>query len=161
MIWSISWKNVWRNKTRSLVVIVAFTLGLFGGIYMVAFMNGMFETRIIQAIGNESSHIQVHDPRYLENNEVKYTIDDSPDYVSAIEQIPEVKAVSPRIKVLGMASTSGNASGVMINGINIDRERQVTGIAESLVRNGGSFFESDGRKPIVIGEKLAKTLKPS
>jgi ABC-type lipoprotein release transport system permease subunit len=159
MIWSISWKNVWRNKTRSLVVIVAFTLGLFGGIYMVAFMNGMFETRIIQAIGNESSHIQVHDPRYLENNEVKYTIDDAPDYISAIEQIPEVKAVSPRIKVLGMASTSGNASGVMINGINIDRERQVTGIAESLVRNGGTFFESDGRKPIVIGEKLAKTLK--
>jgi ABC-type lipoprotein release transport system permease subunit len=60
-----------------------------------------------------------------------------------------------------MASTSGNASGVMINGIQIDRERQVTGIAEAIIPGGGSFFEEDGRKPIVIGEKLAKTLKLS
>ncbi|MFC2111886.1 ABC transporter permease [Bacteroidota bacterium] len=159
MIWSISWKNVWRNKIRSMVVIVAFTLGIFGGVYMVAFFYGMMESRIKLAIGNESSHIQVHHPQYLENNEVKYTIDDASEYISSIEQIPEVKAVSPRIKVLGMASTSGNASGIMINGVDVERERQVTGIAESLVRNGGTFFESDGRKPIVIGEKLAKTLK--
>ena len=159
MIWSISWKNVWRNKVRSLVVIIAFTLGIFGGVYMVAFFNGMMDSRVKLAIGNESSHIQVHNPLYLENNELKYTIDETPGFISQIEDIPEVKAVSARIKVMGMASTSGNASGVMINGIDIGRERQVTGIAESLVRNGGSFFEEDGRKPIVIGEKLAKTLK--
>ena len=79
--------------------------------------------------------------------------------ICEIEKIPEVKAVSPRIKIMGMASTSGNASGVMINGVDVHRERQVTGIAESMVRNGGSFFEENGRKPIVIGEKLAKTLK--
>jgi len=159
MIWSISWKNVWRNKVRSMVVIIAFTIGIFGGVYMVAFFYGMMESRIKIAIGNESSHIQVHHPQYLDNNELKYTINGTSEYVSKIEQIPEVKAVSPRIKVLGMASTSGNASGVMINGIDVEREKQVTGIAESLVRNGGSFFEETGRKPIVIGEKLANTLK--
>jgi ABC-type lipoprotein release transport system permease subunit len=159
MIWSISWKNVWRNKIRSLVVIVAFTLGIFGGVYIVAVMVGMIDSRVKLAIGNEASHIQVHHPSYLANNELKYTIDDFQEYVGKIESIPEVKGVSPRVKILGMASTSGNASGVMINGINVDRERQVTGIAESLVEGGGSFFEVDGRKPAVIGEKLAKNLK--
>ncbi len=159
MIWSISWKNVWRNKIRSLVVIVAFTFGIFGGVYMVAVFVGMIDSRVKMAIGNEASHIQVHHPRYLDNNEPKYTIDDYQIYVDQIEKIPEVKGVSPRIKILGMASTSGNASGVMINGIDVVRERQVTGIAESLVEGGGSFFEEDGRKPIVIGEKLARTLK--
>jgi len=159
MIWSISWKNVWRNKIRSLVVIVAFTFGIFGGVYMVAVFYGMIDSRVKLAIGNEASHIQVHHPSYLDNNELKYTIDDYQKYVDQIENIPEVKGVSPRIKILGMASTSGNASGVMINGIDVDRERQVTGIDESLVEGGGSFFEEDGRKPIVIGEKLAKTLK--
>ena len=141
------------------VVIIAFTIGIFGGVYMVAFFYGMMESRIKLAIGNESSHIQIHHPQYLDNNELKYTINGTAEYVSKIEQIPEVKAVSPRIKVLGMASTSGNASGVMINGIDVEREKQVTGVAESLVRNGGSFFGETGRKPIVIGEKLANTLK--
>jgi len=159
MIWSISWKNVWRNKTRSLVVIIAFTLGIFGGIYMVAVMAGMMETRLKLAIGNEASHIQIHNPDYLENNELKYTIDDYQEILHQIESIPEVHAVSPRIKILGMASTPGSASGIMINGINPVKERQVTGIAESLVKGGGVYFEGDGRKPIVIGEKLAKNLK--
>jgi len=159
MIWSISWKNVWRNKIRSLVVIVAFTFGIFGGVYMVAVFVGMIDSRVKMAIGNEASHIQVHNPRYLDNNEPKYTIDDYQNYVAQIEKIPEVSGVSPRIKILGMASTSGNASGVMINGVDVDRERQVSGIDESLVEGGGSFFEEDGRKPIIIGEKLAKTLK--
>jgi len=159
MIWSISWKNVWRNKIRSLVVIVAFTFGIFGGVYMVAVFIGMIDSRVKMAIGNEASHIQVHHPNYLDNNEPKYTIDEYQKYVSQIEKIPEVKGVSPRIKILGMASTSGNASGVMINGVDVERERQVTGIAESLVADGGSFFGEDVRKPIVIGEKLAKTLK--
>jgi ABC-type lipoprotein release transport system permease subunit len=126
---------------------------------MVAVFVGMIDSRVKMAIGNEASHIQVHHPRYLDNNEPKYTIDDYQKYVSQIEKLPEVKGVSPRIKILGMASTSGNASGVMINGVDVDRERQVTGIAESLVEGGGSFFEEDGRNPIVIGEKLAKTLK--
>jgi len=159
MIWSISWKNIWRNKVRSMVVIIAFTIGIFSGVYMVAFFYGMMESRIKLAIGNESSHIQVHYPQYLDNNELKYTINGTGEYVSKIEQIPEVKAVSPRIKVLGMASTSGNASGAMINGIDVEREKQVSGIAESIVRNGGSFFKQTGRKPIVIGEKLANSLK--
>ena len=159
MIWSISWKNVWRNKVRSLVVIVAFTFGILGGVYMVAVFVGMIDSRVKLAIGNEASHIQVHNPSFLDNNETKYTIDDYQAYVNQIEKIPEVKGVSPRIKILGMASTAGNASGVMINGIDPDREKQVTMIDESIVDGGGSFFGVDGRKPIVIGEKLAKTLK--
>ncbi len=142
-----------------MVVIVAFTVGIFGGVYMVAFFYGMMDSRIKQAIGNESSHIQIHNPAYLDNNELKYTIDNAPGIVSKIEAIPEVDAVSSRIKILGMASTSGNASGVMINGIDIEHERRVTGIDESIVRNGGSFFEDGSIKPVVIGEKLAKILK--
>ena len=39
----------------------------------------------------------------------------------------------------------------MINGINPDKERQVTGIAESIIEGAGVFFEGDGRKPVVIG----------
>ena len=156
MIWSIAWKNVWRNKIRSMVVIVAFTLGIFGGVYMVAFFNGMMDSRIKQAIGNESSHVQVHNPKYLDNNELKYTIDSVYAYVSQIEQIPEVRGVSPRIKILGMASTSGNASGVMINGIDVDREKQVSGIAESLARNGDPSSGATEENPRSSGKNWPK-----
>ncbi len=159
MIWTVSWKNVWRNRIRSSVVIAAFIIGIFGGVYSVAIYIGMIDQRLETAIGNEVSHIQIHNPGYLDNNELKYTINDYPSLIKTIQSMPEVKAMSPRIKILGMASTSGNASGVMINGINTESEKQVTDIDGSIVTEGGSFFKDDGKKSIVVGEKLAKTLK--
>lgn len=161
MILSISWKNIWRNRIRSSVVIAAFVFGIFAGIFAVAVMIGAIDQRINNAIGNETSHIQIHNPDYLENNELKYTIDDYPVLVDSILNLPEVEAVSPRIKVMGMASTSGNATGVVINGVEEANERMVSGIAGTIAAERGTFLDDQEKKPIVIGEKLAKTLKIS
>ena len=68
MILSIAWKNIWRSKVRSLVVIVATILGLLGGTFAAAFMFGMTYQRLNAAISKETSHIQVHDPRFPEND---------------------------------------------------------------------------------------------
>lgn len=159
MITGIAWKNVWRNKIRSAVVIAAFTLGIFGGIFSMAVMFGMADTRIENAIGIETSHIQIHDPGWLENNELKYTIPDARVLADSILALPQVEAVSPRIKIQGMASTSGNATGVMINGVDAGREMKLSGIDESIVPSGGSYIATDDKKSIIIGKKLAKTLK--
>ncbi len=159
MIWSISWKNVWRNKLRSLVVIIAFFFGIFGGVYSVSVMIGMIDQRVKTVIGNEVSHIQIHQPEFLDNNELKYTIQNQAGFIDSINSITEVVGVSPRIKIMGMANTAGNASGVMIIGINPDKEKKVSGIAETIREGGGSYFNNKDKKQIVIGEKLAKNLK--
>ena len=108
MIWSIAWKNVWRNKTRSLVVITAFTIGIFAGVYIVAVMVGMMDTRLELAIGNEASHIQVHHPGYLENNELQYTLENYHSTLQQIEAIPGVSAATSR-------STPGASMGGMFS----------------------------------------------
>ena len=159
MIWTIAWKNIWRNKTRSSVVIAAFIIGLFGGIFAVAFAVGLIQQRIDMAIRNEVSHIQIHHPDFQENYEIIHTINNISGLVDSISTLEEVKGVSPRIKIFGMAGTAGNASGIIINGVDIIKEREVSGLHNFFRENGGGFFESDNQKPIVIGEKLARNLK--
>jgi putative ABC transport system permease protein len=159
MIWSIAWKNVWRNKVRSGVVIIAFTLGLFGGLFAVAVMVGMIKQRVKRAIRNEVSHIQIHHPKFQDNYEMNFTVDKAVSIADSIRSLPHVVGVSPRLKIFGMASTAGNATGVMINGIDVDMEKSVTDLYMFIPEGGGSFFGSDEPKSIVIGEKLAKTLK--
>jgi putative ABC transport system permease protein len=100
MIWLISWKNVWRNKLRSLVVIVAFFFGIFGGVYVVSIMVGMIDQRVETVIGNEVSHIQIHHTRFLDNNELKYTIQNQASYVDSIAAFKEVIGISPRINIM-------------------------------------------------------------
>lgn len=156
MIWSIAWRNVWRNKLRSLVIIFAVSIGLFGGIVFYAFSLGLMEQRIDSAISNEISNIQIHNPQYLLNEEVKFTIKNQENIISEINSIAGVKAISSRIKALAMASTAETGTGIMLNGIDAENEQKVTKLSEQLVE--GNYINEKDRIPIVIGQKLAKKL---
>ncbi len=156
MIWSIAWRNVWRNKLRSLVIIIAVTIGLFGGIASYGFAVGMMIQRIEAAISNEISNIQIHNPEYLVNDEIKYTIKDQDKVISEINKLDGIKAVSSRIKALAMASTAETGTGIMLNGIDPKNEMLVTKIYEQLVE--GEYITENSRIPIVIGQKLATKL---
>lgn len=159
MILSISWKNVWRNKLRSSVVILAVTFGLFSAVFAAAVMVGAVEQRTNNLLKNELSHIQLHNPNYKANNEAIYTIENSQKIAEEIQKIPEVKAITQRIKMTGMINTSATSTGGIIYGINPDDEKQVTEIYNSLCDSAGTYFEKNKRNPVVIGEKLAKKLK--
>ena len=156
-ILKIAWRNIWRNKLRSSVIIAAVTIGLFGGLVASGIMKGMVVDMVNNALENQTSHIQVHNKKFKENDEVVYLIKDSGKYLEEIEKIPEVKAVCQRTKSFGMVSTASHSSGVMINGIEPEQERKVTMIYAKL--DTGSYFTSRGRNRIVISQRLAKTLK--
>ena len=158
MIWSVSWKNVWRNKLRSGVVIVAVTLGLMGGVFSAALMEGMMKQRVASAVNVEVSHIQIHDPAFEENSEVQYTIKDADKMQADIKALPEVRSVSERTVVEGMASYSSYSSPARIIGIEPEKEMQVSKIYEAIGDSAGYYFENAKRTPIVIGEKMAKNL---
>ncbi len=157
MIWSISWRNVWRNKIRSLAIILAVTIGLFGGIFSYAFMMGMSVQRTNAAIEYEISNIQIHNPKFLLNEEINFTINNPNKLIPKIKETPGVKAVCSRIKCPGMASTAITGTGVVINGINPENEKQVSKLYTKLT--AGKYFEKGDKIPIVIGQKLAKKLK--
>lgn len=155
-IWAIAWRNVWRNKLRSIIIICAVTVGLFGAIVYYTFAMGLMQQRIESAISNEISNIQIHTPEYLLNEEVKFTIPQSHRIVDEIKAIDGVKAVSSRLKSMAMASTAETGTGVMLNGIEPKNEVQVTKLFKQLIE--GEYLKDSDRIPILVGQKLAKKL---
>lgn len=181
MIPSISWKNIWRNKARSMVVISAVTLGLFGGLFSSAMMIGMSERRVEEALNKEISHIQIHNPKYLENPEVGLIIENEDEVIKYIKEQAGVKAVSKRVKINSMINSSSTNAGINLIGVDPETEMKVTELYKALydssqvvdkmkitdpqaIRNFikdsvGSYFEGVRTNPIFIGEELAKNLK--
>lgn len=158
MILSISWKNVWRNKTRSLVVIVAVMLGIFGGVMATGIMNGWIEQRIHSSIYTETAHVQIHNPEFMYNEEIQHTITDYDKLSRSLDTMQSVVAYSPRVKQFAMAKTSWSASGFIVKGIDPNEEKKVSEVYKNLIE--GDFFEGNHRRPsIVIGSKTAENLK--
>ena len=146
---AISWRNVWRNKLRSIIIICAVSVGLIGGLFYYGFALGMMNQRVESAIRNEISNLQIHHPEYLLNEEVKNNIQDPNNTSQLILKYPEVKAVSQRIKATAMISTAETGTGVILNGVIPNHEKQVTGLAECIDK--GEFLNNESRIPIIIG----------
>ena len=56
----ISWRNVWRSKLRSLVVILSVVFGILGGIIMIAMSYGLNEERMNNAVETYLSLSLIH-----------------------------------------------------------------------------------------------------
>ncbi|MDO9633610.1 MAG: FtsX-like permease family protein [Paludibacter sp.] len=158
-ILKIAWRNVWRNKARSIVIILAVGFGLWGGIFSTALINGMMKQQFDSGIKNIVSHLQIHHPDYLVEKEPVYTVSDAASIVQFLENHEKVAAFTTRARTNGMLATASMTSGVEIYGIDPMLENQTTALQSNLV--DGDYFEQVTRNPVLIGEKLADKMKIS
>ena len=157
MLFSISWRNVWRNKIRSAVIIAAIALGICAGVFSAAFYQGMADQRIDKVIKTELSHIQLHEPKYRQANDISKFIPDANKIAAKIREYPEVVGVSGRITIFSLIASAETAAGVKISGITPKDERLVSNMYTKLIE--GNYFEENRRNPVIIGKKLAEKLK--
>ena len=157
MIIAVAWRNIWRSKTRSLVILIAICLGLASGVFYIAFYKGIVDQRINTAIKTEASHIQIHNKEYLNNPDKKFVIANAVSVIKVIRNVTGVKATSSRIIVNTMIQSPTTGSGVKVTGIVPEDEKLVTNLYTRLIE--GSYFDHGNRNPIVIGKKLADKLK--
>lgn len=156
MLAVIAWRNLWRNKLRSAVVIAAVAVGIIGAVVSDGFMSGATDQRVDAAIANEVSNIQIHNPAFLLNEEIKYTIPQARKIGNTIRKNPNVKAVSLRLKSQAMASSAIAGAGVTVYGIRPDNEKQVSDLHDHIIK--GNYLSDKQRLSAIIGQKLAKKL---
>ncbi len=158
MIRTIAWRNVWRSKSRSLIMITAITIGLFAGVFTMAFMQGAVDARIESATKSELAHLQIHAPQFLEDNNIQYYISGSKEILNKIESENLVVAASRRLIAEPFVMAAHGTGGGKLLGVDIENEKRVTDISEHLIE--GTYLEKSSRMPpVVIGQKLAKKLQ--
>ncbi len=156
MLLTLAWRNIWRNKKRSLIIISAIAVGLCCGLFASATMFGMWDSIINTTIDRDLGHFQVHSKDYEDEKLVTDTIPNFENVIAAIKKSKDVIGVSSRILLEGMASSAATSNGVRIAGITPDDEKNVTSIFKQVVK--GSYFDESWKNQIVIGEKLADNL---
>ena len=152
----IGWRNIWRNKKRSLVVILSIVLGLYGGLIISSLMITLNSQRMNTAINTYLADIQIHDKEFSR----EYSLGDTISNISYLEEILEkdnrVKAYSKRAVINGMLSNSTGSYGVNVLGVNPESERKVTNVYTKIIE--GDYFESKRSNTMIVGKKLAEKL---
>lgn len=157
MLLLISWRNLWRNRKRSLVMVAAITAGLWGGLFAASIMFGMVKQQFESAIEQQISHMQIHHPEYIKDRLVEYAIKDWEALDQSLAGDPDIEAYSMRACVHGMLASAHLTRGIDIIGIDPGTEAATTGLQNNLIK--GSYFSEGIRNPVLIGQSLAEKTK--
>lgn len=157
MIFRIAWRNIWRNKIRSLVIMLSVAIGLFAGIAVLALYKGMMNSRVRTVIYSETGHIQIHHREFRKDYEAQYTLGLSAKQLSDLQKDPVVRFMATRTITQGMLATTTGSAGVQINGIDRAMENKVSGLAEKI--REGKEFDTHKTNQVLIGKKLADKMK--
>ncbi|MCG9750502.1 ABC transporter permease [Vibrio brasiliensis] len=157
MLIKLAWRNLWRNKLRTAIMLGAIVFGLVGVVAMMAFMTGLVNSMLDNAIAWQTSHIQIHNKAYVDNPDIKQRIVDSDRLIAQLDQQGNIAHYSQRFIANGMVASARSTRGVRINGINIEQEQSVTPLAQHIIQ--GEWLDSQGRNPVLVSEKTAQQLK--
>lgn len=141
------------------MVIGAMVIGIWALTFAGGFMQSFLTSYIQSAIKHETSNGQVHHPEFTQDFDIQYYIKDYQSILTFLKQTDAVESVTTRSLVNGMISSSRQATGVKIIGVNPDEEAQVTAL--NTLISEGTYFEGISTNPVLIGDKLAEKLKVS
>ncbi len=156
MLFTLAWRNIWRNKRRSSIIIAAIAVGLLCGLFTSAIMFGMGESLINTTIDRDLGHLQIHTKTFEDDKLLTDTIPATLTILKDIKSQPNVAGVSARLIIEGMISSATSSGGVRVTGIQPQDEMKVTSVHNNIV--AGKYFEADQSNQILIGFKLAENL---
>lgn len=120
-------------------------------------MNSFLLSYIQSSIKHETSNGQIHHPEFSRDFDIRYSIARPQEITAWLQQNEHIKEVAVRSIVNGMISSTRNATGVKIVGVDPEMEASVTAL-DSLVSEGG-YLTTISNNPVLIGAKLAEKLK--
>ncbi len=151
----IAWRNIWRNKKRSIIILISIVIGVIAIIFFEALSVGFVNQMVNNQIGIHTAHIQIHKNGFNEEKLIQNYLPNSSKILNELRQLNEIKHMSQRIISYGLITTAENSTGILIAGVIPEEEKNVTKISEFLIE--GSYFLTN-KKEILISKRLAKSM---
>ena len=157
----LAWRNMLRNKRRSLIASIAIVLSMILLVFFQAFMDGMDQSIYGNTVRLYGGNVLIHAPGYREKASrlPMLPVADSEAVLAAVQNQPNVVGASRRINTSGLISNRGASTAVNITAIEPAIEESYSLAAENLV--DGRFLYRDDGDSIIIGQELANYLDVS
>ncbi len=152
----IAWRNLWRNKRRTLITSASVFFAIFLALLMRGFQLGSYDLMVYNIVHAYSGYFQVHAKGYWDDKIINNSFEYTTELQQAIEEFPEIEGYALRLESFALGSFGTQTKGVMVTGIVPEEEEQLTGLQKKLVEGSYLLPDDDGA---LVSEKLAKYLK--
>ena len=152
MIFKIAWRNIYRNKKRSLITITSIFGALFLIILMRALQFGFYDKLIETVVESYAGYVEIHADGFWDNQNLDNSMEVNQSLINDIKSVEGVENIVQRLQTFSLISMGEKTKGGVVNGINISEEQKITDWSKKMV--SGSFDIGDDE--IIIGKGIAE-----
>ena len=152
MILKIAWRNIYRNKKRSLITITSIFAALFLIIFMRALQFGFYDNLIKTVVESYAGYVEVHAKGFWDNQNLENSMVVDNELIKNIESVNGVENTVERLQSFSLISTGEKTRGGVINGVVIEDEQKITDWNKNII--DGSFQLE--RNEIIIAKGIAE-----
>jgi len=153
----LAWRNLWRNYRRTLIMLLAITVGVWAMIFMTALLRGMVDNMVRTGISVLPGHVQIHAKAYRDDPSVSHSLSAPAKALLEVLNGVQVTAWTGRVKVPAMISSEQDNRGITLLGIDPGGEMALGFDSADVIE--GRFLEGPGDRGVVIGKKLMERLE--
>lgn len=157
-LWAIGYRDLGRNRRRSLFTMLAVGLGLALLIVMNGFIAGILKDALDNSIRLQTGHVQLRAPTFEEEQlslQWGDLLSDAGTLAARAQGIAGVQAAAPVLWARAILNTSDESAGLQLHGIDVNSPVYAP-IRQGLV--AGEFLTPDDRSGILLGKRLADDL---
>lgn len=156
MLLLLAWRNIWRNRKRTAITISSIFFAVLFSVFMLSIQNGTWGRMIDNALGSYFGYGQIHQKGYQDDPNINTLLKYTKNLEEMPEDIPHLIDLVPRLESFALASFGNQTKGVLINGIDPDKENKLTDLSGKITK--GQFLRA-GDHSVIIAEGLASQLK--
>lgn len=154
----IAWRNIGRNKKRSLITVSSVVLAIVLAVFTRSFQEGSYAKMIENAVGKFTGYVQVHQKDYWNDKMLDNGMEISDSLKNTILSVKQVEGINYRLESFSLASFKNSTKGTLIMGVDPLEEDKMLGLKSKLT--AGEYLSATDNS-ILLGSKLAKYLKIS
>ncbi len=152
----LAWRNLWRNKRRTLIASASVFFAVFFALAMRSMQEGSYDYMIDASVSMYTGYIQVHAKDYWEKRSIDKSMELPSTKIAQIDSIKHITLITPRLESFSLISYGNVTKVASVVGIDPEKENLMTNLESKLI--SGKYI-TENSKGVMVAEGLAKLLK--
>lgn len=152
----LAWRNLWRNKRRTLITMASVFFAVILAINGQSFQRGSYELMIDNMVKYSTGYIQIQDVLFEEEPSMdNLMLSDTSLRKSLSAFREEIDCQVPRIEGFALAATDESTRGVLVTGIDPESEDRFNELSDLVTK--GTYL-NPGDQSVLVARGLAGIL---
>lgn len=156
MLAGLAWRNVWRNKKRTIITVSSIFFAVLLALFMRSMQKGSYENMIRNSVELYSGYIQIHKNGYWEDKSINNMVAVTDSLEVVLASSPHVNFHIQRLETFVLAASREISKGVMLVGTDPAPEHRMTQLADKVIEGSYMNAETQG---VMVAQGLADYLQ--